>query len=549
MPRRTTLLYALLLLLPTLAISGVLARLLAHERERQERAGLLVAEEQARSVAGQILVALDSFQADIMRQLTALPPAASINRLRTWEKRDPMIRNGFVIASDNTVLLPAVTNGLTSEESNFLQRYAPLFSGHASWTPPPSDAAPATASSRVLMQQSLQQSAVSQRFSEEAPPPLESGWLPWFAGHNLCLLAWVRRPTGIRCGVEIEMSSLLARLTPTFPKQAPPGQTLVLLDGQGAVLYSLGAVEFTPDLPRLAAISLAPALPHWQVVVTGAGATDTGRRLFFLLASLLCGILILTILGGGWLLLRDARRSQIEARTRSTFVAHVSHELKTPLTTIRMYADLLHEGRAKDETKRVHYLEVIVQETQRLTRLINNVLDFSRIEQGRKTYRTETLDLAAETRRIVDAQTDRLRAAGLAVECEGADVPCPALTDRDAFEQALLNVLDNAAKYAAAGKRLLVRVERDLKVSRVCVCDWGTGVPADHRNRLFEAFHRADDSLTARQPGCGLGLSISRRLLRDQGGDLSYASSENGGACFVLTVPVSNLATPTGGIP
>ncbi len=256
--------------------------------------------------------------------------------------------------------------------------------------------------------------------------------------------------------------------------------------------------------------------------------------------AILCCILLLAILGGGWLLLRDAHRSAIDARTRTTFVANVSHELKTPLTTIRMYAEILNEGRTKDESRRAHYLDVIVQESQRLTRLINNVLDFSRLEQGRKTYRPEDLDLATETRRIVEAQNSRLQAVGLAVELEGADTPCPAHADRDAFEQALLNVLDNAAKYAVSGKRVLVHVASANGAAQVRVCDRGPGVPAAHRSRLFQQFHRADDSLTTRQPGCGLGLSISRRLLRDQGGDLRYETAENGGACFVLTLPTES---------
>jgi signal transduction histidine kinase len=305
-------------------------------------------------------------------------------------------------------------------------------------------------------------------------------------------------------------------------------------------MHGVGARELDPAAARMAGIPLAPALPHWQIVIAGSGHA-AGRGLLFLFAAILCGILVLTILGGGWLLLRESNRSATEARTKTSFVANVSHELKTPLTTIRMYAELLSDGRARDESKRARYLDVIVQESQRLTRLINNVLDFSRMEQGRKTYRPESLDLAEETRRILEAQAERLQAAGLSVECQGFDAPCPAYADRDAFEQALLNVLDNAAKYGASGKRLVVQVDGgDPRLSTVRVCDWGPGIPAAHRSRLFQQFHRVDDTLTARQPGCGLGLSISRRLLRDQGGDLCYAPDPdpaNGGACFVLSLP------------
>jgi signal transduction histidine kinase len=542
MGRRTSILFVLLVLVPTLAVGLVLGRLLVHEHERLARAGALAAEEQARAVANQIQVTLGAFQADVMRRLTALPATNLPAQLLAWEKNDPLIRNVFVVGGNHRVLLPEIASP-TGEERSFLLRFEPLFSGRTPWVSP-SEALPTKlAAQRPLMSQNVQpvqQSSWSYDTQQAEAQPQE-GWIPWFEGRSLHLLAWVLRPDGVRYGVEIEMSGLLARLVTAFPERVPPGQTLALLDGQDSVMHSVGVTEYNPALPPLARLSLAPALPHWQLVVAGSGAAAGSRGLLLLLAAVLCLILLLAILGGGWLLLRDVQRSAVEARTRTTFVANVSHELKTPLTTIRMYAELLGEGRAKDEAKRAHYLEVIVQESQRLTRLINNVLDFSRLEQGRKRYRPEALDLSAETRRIVEAQGGRLQAAGLAVELEGAEAPCPAFADRDAFEQALLNVLDNAAKYGAAGKRLCVRVAAGDDRARVSVCDWGPGVPAAHRSRLFQQFHRADDALTARQPGCGLGLSISRRLLRDQGGDLRYETAAGGGACFVLELPVEEV--------
>ncbi|MEI8243955.1 MAG: HAMP domain-containing sensor histidine kinase, partial [bacterium] len=533
----TTILFVLLLLVPTLIVGLLLGRLLSHERARLARAGALAAEEQTRAVANQIQVALDGFQAGIMQQLAALPAASLAAQLPAWEKRDPLIQNAFILSADNRVLLPDAATGLTGEERAFLLRYEPLFSGRTPWTTPTPDSAASSLATRPLISQNLKSSRQYWRLTDHETKSTRQGWISWFEGRGLHLLAWAQQPDGVRYGVEIEMSGLLARMITAFPKQMPAGQTLALLDGQGVVMHGVGALEYQPSLPRLATVSLAPALPHWQLAAAGTGAAGSARGLMFLLSAILCVILLLAILGGGWLLLRDAHRSAIDARTRTTFVANVSHELKTPLTTIRMYAELLSEGRARDESRRAHYLEVIVQESQRLTRLINNVLDFSRLEQGRKTYRPEALDLAAETHRIVEAQLGRLQAAGLAVELAGADTPCPAHADRDAVEQALLNLLDNAAKYGVSGKRLLVRVATADGAAQVHVCDWGPGVPAAHRSRLFQQFHRADDSLTTRQPGCGLGLSISRRLLRDQGGELRYETAEGGGACFVMTVP------------
>jgi signal transduction histidine kinase len=540
MPSRLTWLYALLVLLPTLLVAGVLLRLLTHERERLARAGVQAAEEQTRAVAEQIGAAMQGFEDDLLRRLAGLPATNLAAALKEWESRDPLVRRAFVVSDTRGVLLPDPRGAQSSEDADFLHRFAPLFSGEISWSP----TASAETLQRPLLTQNLRVQAAQQAADAQAAPAAApriapdgpgQGCLPWFAGRDLHLLAWVRRP-GLRYGVEVEMAALLARIVPSFPAAMPAGRALALLDGHGRVAHAVGDLEIGPAARPVAAAPLAPALPHWQVAAYGG--TGAGRAFLFRAGAALTALLVLVLLGGGWFLWRDARRSQVEARTRTSFVANVSHELKTPLTSIRMYAELLGEERVRDEARRRHYLDVIVRESQRLTRLVNNVLDFSRLDRGRKTYRPEKLDLAAEARRIVDTQRDRLAEAGLAVELDApADVPCTARADRDAFEQALLNLLDNAVKYAAGGKRLAVAVTRAAGRPAVRVTDFGPGVPAGQRRRLFAAFHRADDALTARQPGCGLGLHLSRRLLRDQGGDLLYDPAPEGGARFTIVLP------------
>lgn len=544
MNRRAILLYILFLLVPTLLVGAVLARLLAHERERLARAGRIAAEEQARAVASQCVVAVDDFKAGILEQLAALRGQDLPAALRDWERRDPLVRNVFIIQADHTLAVPDKAAGLTEEEKAFISRIAPLLSGKAPWSLPLDEqlVSPPAQQAQVVQQSLMPQNLkMARRGWQRSAPPEDvlRGWLPWYTGRNLAWLAWVRQPDGLRYGIEVEMSGVLARLVPAFPTGMSPGQVLALLDGSGAVVHEVGGAEYRPSLPRLATVELAPALPHWQLVVAGAEGGTT-RPLFFALAALLSALLLLALLGGGWLLLREARRSEIEARIKTTFVANVSHELKTPLTTIRMYAEMLGEGRVRDAERRTRYLHVIVQESQRLTRLINNVLDFSRLEQGRKKYNPEALDLSAETRRILDAQMGRLQAAGLAVEVADGAVAQRAWIDRDVFEQALLNLLDNAAKYAAGGGRLTVGVVTDDGRSRVRVRDWGPGIPPTQQRFLFKPFYRLDDALTARQAGTGLGLSISRRLLREQGGDLTYEAAEGGGACFVLELPAGH---------
>jgi len=262
-------------------------------------------------------------------------------------------------------------------------------------------------------------------------------------------------------------------------------------------------------------------------------------------AGLLVVILVVAILAGGGLLLWQARNNYLDATRKTTFVSNVSHELKTPLTSIRMYAELLQEGRAPEE-KRRRYLDVIVSESQRLTRLVNNVLDFSRLEQGRKTYRLEQLDVSEAVRTALENQQERLRQAGMALTEEGTDAPVLVETDRDALDQVLLNLIDNAIKYAADGQQLWVRVTPSPDAVQIGVLDRGPGVAASERERVFEKFHRVDDSLTADKPGSGLGLTIARRMLRDLGGDLVCTLRTDGGACFVATLPRRSADRSTG---
>jgi signal transduction histidine kinase len=213
----------------------------------------------------------------------------------------------------------------------------------------------------------------------------------------------------------------------------------------------------------------------------------------------------------------------------------VSHEFKTPLTTIRLYSELLEQGRVPDAERRGEYLRTIGRETQRLARLVNNALDFSRLEQGRKKFQLEPLDLRAETDRLLDTQLPRFGEAGLALHRVLHSAPLPATTDRDAFEQIVLNLLDNACKYAGAGGEVTVRLApRTGGSAELRVLDRGPGVPVEHRERIFEKFHRVDDTLTAEKHGAGLGLSIARQLARGLGGELRYEPRPDGGASFIL---------------
>ncbi len=368
--------------------------------------------------------------------------------------------------------------------------------------------------------------------------PEKRGWLPVVADGRLHLLGWVwpQGASEVR-GVEVELAALVSRLGGSMPAEVVAGEGYALRDDKGRVQHQAGVVS--SDAPTVRVPLASALLPGWDVVAFLAVAqeeSDAGS--FFTVGVLLAGVLVLAILTSGSLLLWQARRSEAEAAQKTSFVANVSHEFKTPLTTIRLYSELLEQGRVADAEKQGEYLRTIGRETQRLARLVNNALDFSRLEQGRKKFQRERCDLKVELARLLDAHEPRLKEAGMALAREFPGGPFFVTTDRDAVEQIVLNLVDNACKYASEGGEISVELRaKENGGNEVRVADRGAGVSASERERIFEKFHRVDETLTAEKSGTGLGLSIARQLARGLGGELRCEAREGGGAVFVLTLP------------
>ncbi len=552
--RSLPILLAWCLLLGAAVAAGVFAlRLVGYEEARLAESARAAARQRAAASAESIALAVGEVREGLWETLSGLPSGDRVDRLERWQRENPLVRNTFLWRVGAGLLHPLPEGPADAEEAAFLQRYAALFDGRSSWSAPlpdssgaPSEPAPseyspaAAAESSFTSRRELKALAQAPAPTEGLPDrfaPVERGWLPWFADNRLHLLAWVEAPPGERYGVEVESAALFARLLATLPSSPPAGEVYALLDGEGRLFHQTGSEVVPEGLAPEVRLSLAPALPHWELAVyvpQGLGGPSAG---FGLVGGLLAATFVAAILLGGALLLWEARLHRRDALRKTGFVANVSHELKTPLTTIRMYAELLAEGRVPEE-KRGGYLQTIVGECRRLTRLVNNVLDFGRLEQGRKNYAPERLDLPLSVRAVVEGQAERLAEAGMALELALPEEGIPVTTDRDGLEQVVLNLLDNALKYADGGGSLRVEVAREDGSALLRVLDRGPGVPAAHRGRIFEKFHRVDDALTARRPGSGLGLAISRQLLRDQGGELTYADRPGGGACFEVRLPL-----------
>jgi signal transduction histidine kinase len=242
---------------------------------------------------------------------------------------------------------------------------------------------------------------------------------------------------------------------------------------------------------------------------------------------------------GAYLLWRDVRREVQLAETRSRFVAAVSHELKTPLTAIRMFAETLHESDSPDPDTQGEYLETIVNESERLTRLLNNVLDFSKIEGGRKTYHFESQSLGEIIRFTARAMRYPLEQKRFVLHLDLDDDVPPARVDRDAIEQAILNLLANAMKYSGESRDITLRLRSGSGEAIIEVADQGVGIGPAELSLIFDRFYRVASPENDRIPGAGLGLTLVQHIAEAHGGRVEVESQPGKGSTFSLFLPMN----------
>lgn len=401
--------------------------------------------------------------------------------------------------------------------------------------------ADAQGADEVLVPKATIAEPVSGSVAARIPPAelIRQGWVrPEVAG-VVHWLAWMGLPGGNDyLGAWLDRDAIHAELAKAIHLSQQDGLRFRLVDADGGVVAGDASSGYgsVKAIPAELSIAVSSRLPEWRIEASRANAVNGFGPSFRWMGGLFIVGLSLAIFTGASVLIWQARRDARDAERKTTFVANVSHELKTPLTSIRLFADMLHEGRVKDETKQRHYLQTMVNETQRLTRLVNNVLDFSRLEQGHRCKHLESFDVGGAIAEMIGVQQDRLLADGLRVTFDGPEKPMPVRLDRDALEQVLLNLLDNAAKYAATGARAVVHLRPTADGFRLEVRDFGPGIPPAERKRVFAAFHRSDDRLTTERPGCGLGLSIAARLADEMGGHLTLEANQPSGCVFILNV-------------
>ncbi|HEX4264270.1 MAG TPA: HAMP domain-containing sensor histidine kinase [Verrucomicrobiae bacterium] len=373
------------------------------------------------------------------------------------------------------------------------------------------------------------------------------GMLARFLQNKLKLMFWHRlsREPNFVFGAQLNLNRLVDSLRSAVqPDPALRDELCVALLDDNARPVALSHANFQAAWKRpFVATEIGEALPHWEIaayLVNPAHLTQVARTAKLTL-GLLIATLVLAIGVGGWLIVTDLNRQLALARQKTDFVSNVSHELKTPLTSIRMFSELLAEQRVADPVKQRSYLQIITAETARLTRLINNVLDFSRMERGEKKYNFRDADLVHLIRETAEIYRPHLENSGFQIECSLPPGELPVRADTDALAQVVVNLLSNAEKYSNGEKKITIEVARrdgPLPCAEVKILDRGPGVPRGSEEKIFEKFYRAHDSLSSGIQGSGLGLTLARQIARAHGGDVVYEPRAGGGSCFSLRLPL-----------
>jgi signal transduction histidine kinase len=358
-----------------------------------------------------------------------------------------------------------------------------------------------------------------------------AGSVARFVGNELFVIFWHRTAADpeLVFGAEVNLNGF----TKNFGQLILPDYDLAksvcvaLLDDKGKPVVTT-APDFATNWKRpFVATEVGELLPHWEIGVYLLNPAFANQIAISLQRSVgtAIGLLLCAIGIGGWLIWRDLGRQVRLARQKTDFVSNVSHELKTPLTSIRMFSELLANNPDPDRQKR--YSEIIVNESSRLTRLINNVLDFARMERGETRYKREIFDLNELVRETLKGFRPNFASDGV------DSTSLPVLGDRDAIAQVLLNLLSNAEKYGDG--RIDVTTQREENgLAKVQVSDRGPGVPHGSEQKIFQQFYRAHNSLNSGIQGAGLGLTLARQIARANGGDVIYGERPGGGSEFTI---------------
>ncbi len=338
---------------------------------------------------------------------------------------------------------------------------------------------------------------------------------------------------------EIVLPKAIESSLPKFEDKEKGELLVVVRDGQKRQILPHN-IKANPKKDRVSR-SFAFVFTDWYISLQGDFASpEKWARANFAYNMTLSAVLAAVLLGGIAITIRTALREMKLSAMKNEFVSNVSHELRTPLSSIRVFGEFMRRGRVEDQEKVREYGSYIETESRRLTQLINNILDFSRIESGRKVYMFEEADLEEILAGTLATFTVRLRDKGFDVSYQGPDEPLPEIeVDPNAIDRAVANLLDNAVKYSDGDRAIKVTLDRDNGEAIISVTDHGIGIPRDQQEKIFERFHRVSTGLVHDVKGSGLGLSLVRHIAEAHGGRVTVESEVGTGSTFTIHLPLT----------
>ncbi|EAR60486.1 sensor histidine kinase [Neptuniibacter caesariensis] len=505
----------------------------------------------------------------------AKDPSYQLASFRSLIQSSPYVEHLFLIDGDGTTLYPQASSNSRSEQS-FLSSTLSLRQNNALFTnntdtseilpSPPiavtNSATPFSAKLRAPAEQ--QELQISQRsaFADYAAPtaeiaasptpdssnasltahnntPVQSGWIAWYNNSRLQHIYWRKDANGNTLGFSLNNARLLSDLINLLPDEQQSkieanlrNVSLRMINSRGETSYEWGGSDASLQLKPIKTMPLSHPLGSWKLEYRSPGLSQpTSDWLSKVLILITISLSLVTL---AWIIYREQSRAARLAEQRVNFVNQVSHELKTPLTNVRMYAEMLEKRIDPQDSKLHRYISVIDNESQRLTRLIENVLSFSRMERSESKLDLQPGKIGDTIHKVVEAFKPSFDQHGIDVKLKDNGQQT-VFFDHSCLEQVINNLLSNCEKYASDSQTIEIKYWRALPYSYIEVSDQGPGIPDELRNKIFVPFYRISNKLTDGVSGTGIGLSISKQIAQQHGGDLYLCPSESG-ACFQLKI-------------
>ncbi len=476
----------------TLFIVGWLGYKLADQQEQQVKMEQIHGSEQTLALLQQNLQAyINSYHQQLNKLIV-------IDEVKMMMDSNPLIDQVLVMDSDQNLVFPETSFARTHALGAQWLKYLPVGS------------------------------------SDQKSGRLNSGWFTWHNNQNSKYIYWMRADRILF--VELNTSMLLAefiRWLSVQPDITTERSYLAIKDNVGRTFYQWGNSELTRaniDIQK----NLEPPFAGWSLrYQSDATILAASSKNLFILSWL--GILLL-ISVITWLLYKARKKEQQETKHKLSFINKVSHELKTPLTNIRLYGELLERTLDIQDDSSMKSLQVINQESQRLSRLINNVLNFNQLEKNNLALNRVEKKFGSLWREAIEPFLLTFEKLGIVIDIQN-EVDHKVSIDVDVFKQIMANLLSNIEKYANSSQQVQVLVkQKSEQQMSIIVQDQGPGIPEKQADKIFDPFYRLVDSLI-QSSGTGMGLGIARDLARLHGGDLVLIDSTDG-ACFELTLEV-----------